>query len=45
MPLAIYSGMQGDFQIGIIIAILLVIISFAIMIVVRILSRKEISHA
>jgi molybdate transport system permease protein len=45
MPLAIYSGLQGDFHIGITIAILLVIISFAIMIVVRILSQKEKTHA
>jgi len=45
MPLAIYSGMQGDFNIGITIAILLVIISFAIMIAVRILSQREIPHA
>jgi len=45
MPLAIYSGMQGDFNIGITIAILLVIISFAIMIAVRILSRRGIPHA
>ena len=45
MPLAIYTGMQGDFNIGITIAILLVIISFGIMIVVRILSRRGIPNA
>jgi molybdate transport system permease protein len=40
MPLAVYGAMQGDFNIGITIAILLVIISFVIMIAVRILSRR-----
>ncbi len=45
MPLAVYMNMAGDYHAGITIAILLVIISFAIMIAIRLLSRQEASHA
>lgn len=45
MPLAVYMNMAGDYHTGITIAILLVIISFAIMIAIRLLSRREASHA
>jgi len=45
MPLAVYGAMQGDFNIGITISILLVIISFAIMIAVRFFAKKEVPHA
>jgi molybdate transport system permease protein len=45
MPLAVYVSMAGDFNAGITISILLVLISFAIMIVVRILANTEVPHA
>ncbi len=45
MPLAVYVGMEGDFNMGLTISILLVIISFVIMIAVRLLARKEVRHA
>ena len=45
MPLAVYVGMEGNFIVGISISILLVLISFAIMITVRILAGKETFHA
>jgi molybdate transport system permease protein len=45
MPLAVYVGMEGNYIVGITIAILLVLISFAIMIAVRLLARKEALHA
>ena len=45
MPLAVYVGMESNYTIGIAISILLVIISFAIMIVVRLVTRKETPHA
>jgi molybdate transport system permease protein len=45
MPLAVYVNMAGDFNAGLTISILLVIISFAIMIAVRLLARREVSHA
>lgn len=45
MPLAVYVSMAGDFNIGITIAILLVLISFAIMIAVRLLANTEVPHA
>jgi len=45
MPLAVYVGMEGDFSVGLTISILLVIISFAIMIAVRLLAWREASHA
>jgi len=45
MPLAVYVGMEGNFAVGLTISILLVIISFAIMISVRLLARREMSHA
>lgn len=45
MPLAVYVNMAGDFNAGLTISILLVMISFAIMIAVRLLARYEVSHA
>nr|WP_319377593.1 ABC transporter permease [uncultured Methanoregula sp.] len=45
MPLAVYVGMEGNFMVGLTVAIILVIISFAIMIAVRLLAGKEIPHA
>ena len=45
MPLAVYVGMEGNFTEGLTISILLVLISFAIMITVRILARRETFHA
>jgi len=45
MPLAVYVGMEGDFNVGLTISILLVLISFAIMIAVRFLARNEVQHA
>jgi molybdate transport system permease protein len=45
MPLAVYVGMEGDLSVGLTISILLVVISFAIMIVVRILAEKGVHHA
>jgi len=45
MPLAVYVNMAGDFHAGVTIAILLVIISFAIMIAVRLLAQKEVPRA
>lgn len=45
MPLAVYVGMQGNnFDIGLTIAILLVITSFSIMIAVRYLAAREVPH-
>jgi len=37
--------MQGDFYVGLTISILLVIISFAIMIAVRLIQKREEQHA
>jgi len=45
MPLAVYVNMSGNFNVGLTISILLVLISFAIMIAVRLLAIKEVSHA
>jgi len=45
MPLAVYVGMEGNFIVGITISILLVLISFAIMIAVRILASREVPLA
>ena len=45
MPLAVYIGMEGDFNMGLTISILLVMISFAIMIIVRLLAQKGAGHA
>jgi molybdate transport system permease protein len=45
MPLAVYAGLEGNFDIGISIAILLVIISFAIMLAIRFFSGRGIPHA
>ena len=41
MPLAVYVGLEGNLAVGLTISILLVIISFAIMIAVRLLARWE----
>jgi molybdate transport system permease protein len=45
MPLAVYIGMEGNFTVGLTISIILVLISFAIMITVRLLGTKEVCHA
>jgi molybdate transport system permease protein len=45
MPLAVYVGMESNFNLGLTISILLVIISFVIMIAVRLVARKEVPHA
>jgi molybdate transport system permease protein len=45
MPLAIYSAMQGDFEMAITLSILLVIISFAIMALVRYTAKTGGPHA
>jgi molybdate transport system permease protein len=45
MPLAVYVGMEGNFTVGLTISILLVLISFVIMIAVRYLAYREVSHA
>jgi len=45
MPLAVYVGMQGNVNVGLTISILLVIISFTIMIAVRIIQKREAGHA
>jgi len=45
MPLAVYVGMESNLASGLTISILLVIISFGIMIAVRLLSSKEVQHA
>ena len=45
MPLAVYVNMAGDFNVGLTISILLVLISFAIMIAVRLLAKTEVGHA
>jgi molybdate transport system permease protein len=45
MPLAVYVSMAGDFNAGITISILLVLISFAIMVAVRLLANTEVPHA
>jgi molybdate transport system permease protein len=45
MPLAVYVGMEGNFNVGLTISILLVLISFAIMIAVRILANRGVRYA
>jgi molybdate transport system permease protein len=45
MPLAVYVGMQGELNVGITVSILLVIISFAVMIAVRLLAKREEKNA
>jgi len=45
MPLAVYMSMAGDFNVGLTISIILVLISFAIMIAVRLLASTEVPHA
>ena len=44
MPLAVYVGLEGNLAVGLTISILLVIISFAIMIAVRLLARGGAYH-
>lgn len=44
MPLAVYVGLEGNLAVGLTISILLVIISFAIMIAVRLLSHGRAFH-
>ncbi len=41
MPLAIYGAMQGDMDASLALAVILVIISFAVIIVIKILTEKE----
>ncbi|MCK9580092.1 MAG: ABC transporter permease [Methanoregula sp.] len=45
MPLAVYVNLAGDFNVGLTISILLVLISFTIMIAIRFLAKTEVSHA
>ncbi|HVP95938.1 ABC transporter permease [Methanoregula sp.] len=45
MPLAVYVGMESDLWIGLTISILLVIISFTIMIIVRLIQKREADRA
>ncbi|MDD5142713.1 ABC transporter permease [Methanoregula sp.] len=45
MPLAVYVGMESNFDMGLTISILLVIISFIIMISVRLITRRGMPHA
>ena len=45
MPLAVYVGMESNFNLGLTISILLVIISFIIMIAVRLFARNGVPHA
>ena len=45
MPLAVYVNLAGDFNAGLTISILLVLISFAIMIAVRYFAKTEVPHA
>jgi molybdate transport system permease protein len=45
MPLAVYVSMAGDFNVGLTISILLVLISFGIMIAIRFLAKTEVPHA
>ena len=40
MPLAIYAAMQGDFDVAITISVMLVVISLAIMLTVKLLTEK-----
>jgi molybdate transport system permease protein len=44
MPLAVYVGLEGNLAVGLTISILLVVISFAIMIAVRLLARGGTFH-
>ena len=45
MPLAVYVGMNSDLNVGLTLSILLVIISFTIMILVKIIQKREETHA
>lgn len=40
MPLAIYMAMQGDLEVSLCLALILVAISFAIIVIVKILTRR-----
>jgi molybdate transport system permease protein len=44
MPLAVYVGLEGNLAVGLTISILLVVISFAIMIAVRLLAHGGTFH-
>lgn len=45
MPLAVYVEMESNVNVGLTISILLVIISFAIMISVRLIQKREADRA
>lgn len=45
MPLAVYVGMAENYAVGLTVSILLVLISFAIMIAIRLLAVREAVHA
>jgi molybdate transport system permease protein len=45
MPLAVYVGMESNLYVGLTISILLVVISFAIMLAVRLVQKREEHHA
>jgi molybdate transport system permease protein len=45
MPLAVYVGMESNFNLGLTISILLVLMSFVIMLTVRLVTRNEVPHA
>jgi len=45
MPLAVYVGMESNIYVGLTISILLVIISFTIMIAVRLIQKREATRA
>jgi len=45
MPLAVYVGIESNVNVGLTISIVLVIISFAIMIAVRLIQKREREHA
>jgi molybdate transport system permease protein len=45
MPLAVYVGMESNIYVGLTISILLVIISFTIMIAVRLIQKREADRA
>ncbi len=45
MPLAIYTSMQGDLDASLVLSIILVIISFVVIVTVKILTRRGLIHA
>jgi molybdate transport system permease protein len=45
MPLAIYTAMQGDLDASLVLSIVLVVISFAVIATVKILTRRGLIHA